>query len=284
MGAKDITTKVIAKGDELRELKKTEPAKDARLDPVWGAGRPARPSPATGLRFGPSPSSRMGLLFWPQLLASGPAVRPHKRLRTSSPEDDTALERGLGLGVVPADSAGPAQQPQPAHRASSLCVLDLLPATRAAVRPAASNEADHTRRTGQTGAAQVGADVDDQWSGTSPPDGARTLVTEEVVCSLLRPASASILLRAGFVGAYTSALDTLTELVSAYMQQMCATMRRCADSRTQRWMAVWQQPDRGQVAGGPTHILDLLQDALTVVNEDPAQLLRGMSRLLETQR
>ena len=78
--------------------------------------------------------------------------------------------------------------------------------------------------------------------------------------------------------------STLTELASAYMKQMCATMRRCADSRTQRSMAVWQQPDRGQVASGPTHILDLLQDALTVVNEDPAQLLRGMSRLLETQR
>ena len=209
----------------------------------------------------------MGLLFWPQLPPSSPARS--KRARVLS-DEERALERDLGLESTGQPRTAPnlfASLKQLPQRVPPDCVLDVLPAARPPIYTSARREYFSSNKRQRCGALPAGVDAAQALRDSTD----RTIVTEEVVCSMLKPAAAAVLLRSGFVGAYASALDSLSELVSAYLQQLCLAMRRCADSRAQRAMAAWHQRSvNNSSIPVAAHILDLVQDALNFIDSDPA--------------
>lgn len=243
-----------------------------------GGGGAASPGPAQQqtsllpLRYGPAVTSRVGALFWPQLTALGSAnaqaakVKATKRSRMVPP-DERALEHALRLDHYGRAAAPNRSSALPIDRqippSSPRCVLDTLPDGHSGSTPGPPLK---RRR----------CDATDATSGASTDDLAATstLITEEVVCAMLKPAAASFLRRSGFAGAYASALDSFAELASAYLHQFCLTMRRCADARAQRAMRRHRRRRPEGCHVGTTHILDLLQDTFMFVEQDPGQLLR----------
>ena len=182
-------------------------------------------------RYGPAASSRIGSLFWPHMVPTPPTApstlpaSSRKRSRTDAglTEDDRRLEAELGLRrtakAKPAPSAKPsaAASPNEEARTDSATFVDSLPSTRAATTlppgrwwmPASHDGAKELRQRGKLPA-------DDS---RSPPVVTPTsegvlcgLITEELTCAMLRPATAAVLIRTGFDRTQASALETLAEV------------------------------------------------------------------------
>ena len=190
-------------------------------------------------RFGPGSASRIGTLFWPQMTAAAKpapaAARKRSRADAALTDEDRKLEEDLGLQRVtkpkPAPSPAAASPKQQELEASSGSVgfTDSLPDTRAsASRPVGGWWA----ATSHAGASELRARSKPLAAEpASPPVVAPTeegvlrgLVTEELTCAMLRPATAAVLMRAGFDRAQASALETLAEVrLSCLLQPSLAT-------------------------------------------------------------
>lgn len=186
-----------------------------------GNAAPAAETIHVATRHGPARSSRVGSLFWPHMVsapsASTAADVSRKRSRSDAglTEDDRRLEAELGLRrVAVAKRAETLPGSQVGHGSWS---ADSLPSTRGATACpsgrwwAASSHAgaEELRQRGQPPAQGLGSST---VVAPTPEGVLRGLVTDELTCAMLRPATAAVLIHTGFDRTQASALETLAEV------------------------------------------------------------------------
>eukprot|EP01043_Picozoa_sp_COSAG02_P025216 COSAG02_NODE_1408_length_12764_cov_254.164627_5_plen_298_part_00 len=191
-----------------------------------GSAAPAIEPIHVAARHGPAQSSRVGSLFWPHMVPSPSSFvsemqassRRRSRRDAGLTEDDRRLEAELGLRRVAEakraktlSGSGQDAIGQPSSPA------DILPSTRAIASCPSGRWWAASSYAGADELQQLGKlPAEDS---TSPPVVAPTpegvlrgLVTDELTCAMLRPATAAVLIRAGFDRTQASALETLAEV------------------------------------------------------------------------